>query len=234
MDRRRPLRLLHTSDLHLGARAHDPHLDLLRTVMTLGADLHVDAFLLAGDIFDHNRVKTETISDALESMDVRAPVLILPGNHDCLVEDGVYERGQFAGSRVTVLGLGGEDIAPLHGLGVTVWGRAHRHHRDLLPLRDPPDFDPNGWRVVMAHGHWVRQPEDHRRAYRIFQDDLDAQTADYIALGHWDVFNEVPALASVASYSGSPLYAGTVNIVELDPRSGVRVSRVAVTPEGGT
>ena len=44
--------------------------------------------LLVGDIFDHNRIPTEVgqaLVDELARLDV--PVVVLPGNHDCLVPD---------------------------------------------------------------------------------------------------------------------------------------------------
>lgn len=201
-------------------------------MIELGQETAVDLLLFAGDIFDHNRVKAEFIEMALEQMEASsAPVVILPGNHDCLLDGGVYDRGQFdQASQVRVIGLDGAEVVALHGLGVTAWGRPHRDHHDLLPLQDPPAFDPNGWRLAMAHGHLVQTDEDNRRAYRIFPDDLDAQQADYIALGHWDVYTEPLAGGGRARYSGSPLYAGTVNLVDLHPEAGLTVRRI---PLGG-
>lgn len=183
---------------------------------------------MAGDIFDHNRVKQPIIDNVFEDLDrAGVPIVILPGNHDCLIEDGVYVRaGVRAGERVRVIGLEGEETLALHDLGLTVWGRAHRDHKDLLPLKDPPDFEPNGWRVGIAHGHWVKTPEDHSRSYRIYEEDLDANAMDYLALGHWDLFTEVRATGGRAYYSGSPLYAGTVNLVEMDPIEGISVRRL--------
>ena len=52
----------------------------------------VDAVLLVGDIFDHNRMPTEVgqaLVDELARLDV--PVVVLPGNHDCLVPDADLE-----------------------------------------------------------------------------------------------------------------------------------------------
>ena len=45
----------------------------------------VDMLLIAGDLFDHNRVPDETIAFVQEQLRrLQRPVVILPGNHDCL------------------------------------------------------------------------------------------------------------------------------------------------------
>ena len=225
---RRPVTLVHTSDLHLGANVTNPNLSVLARVISLARESQADAILLAGDIFDNNRIPQLLIDDAVTMLaESSARLVILPGNHDCLLEGGVYERGDFAGAGVTVLGATNGEVAALHDLGLTVWGRPHRDHKDLLPLKDVPDFDPANWRVNMAHGHWVKTPADERRAYRIFEEDLDSQSADYVALGHWDVFTEVRT-SRPAYYSGSPLYARSVNLVHLVEGGEPRVARLPI------
>jgi DNA repair exonuclease SbcCD nuclease subunit len=225
---RRPLRFLHTSDLHLGASKAEPHLDVLKSVLDLGIAAKADAVLMAGDIFDNNRIDQALLDEAVGIMAAsKLSIAILPGNHDCLLEGGVYERGAFAGSGVAVLGATHGEVTEFENLNLTVWGRPHRDHKDLLPLRDAPECEEKHWRVNMAHGHWVQVPEDERRAYRIFDADLEAQAADYLALGHWDVFTAVKS-RSPAYYSGSPIYAGSVNLVELNETSPLRVSRLPI------
>jgi DNA repair exonuclease SbcCD nuclease subunit len=79
-------------------------------------------------------------------------VVVLPGNHDPLTADSVYNRTAFADlPRVRILGRGapaGEQIA-FAGLDLAVWGRAHWDYEDsfdvdaglarttLRPLRQP-------------------------------------------------------------------------------------------------
>ncbi|HEX5938787.1 MAG TPA: metallophosphoesterase [Dehalococcoidia bacterium] len=225
---RRPLRLLHTSDLHIGANRVDPHLNVLKSVLDLGAAAKADGVLMAGDIFDNNRIEQGLLDDAVSVMAAsRLPITILPGNHDCLLEGGVYDRGAFWTAGITVLGATHGELASFDRLNLVVWGRPHRDHKDLLPLRDVPECEERHWRVNVAHGHWVKVPEDERRAYRIFDADLEAQAADYLALGHWDVFTRVES-SSPAYYSGSPFYSGSVNIVELEEGSPLRVSRLRI------
>ncbi|MEX2236868.1 MAG: metallophosphoesterase [Dehalococcoidia bacterium] len=224
---RRPLTLIHTSDIHLGASAREPNLHILRAVVAATVEARADALLLAGDIFDHNRVGRGLIDDVIETFaDAHVPTVILPGNHDCLVEGGVYERGDFAAAGVSVLGLDGGELAPLHELGLTAWGRAHRDYLDQVPLAGAPDFDPANWRIALAHGHLVQRPEDEHRAYQIRAEDIELSGAQYVALGHWDVYTEVAK--GRAFYSGSPLYSGTVNIIRLENNQPAEVTRLPV------
>jgi hypothetical protein len=65
-----------------------------------------------------------------------------------------------------------------------------------------------------------------RPSWLIGDAELTATGADYVALGHW---NRAAKVGSVAAYySGSPEYAGTVNVVRLSATAGVAVSLVAL------
>ena len=90
------LLVVHTSDLHIDGRFADefhPLCRVLETAKTLEADL----ILLAGDIFDHNRVPLAQL-DAVARMlgDADARIVVLPGNHDPITADSVYRRGGLA------------------------------------------------------------------------------------------------------------------------------------------
>src|SRR5712692_6992273 len=92
---RRPLRLLHTADIHLdsdgcgNAAEQAAHRErerrIFRRIVECALTERVDLLLIAGDLFDHNRVPDETVEFARRELDrLRSPVVVLPGNHDCL------------------------------------------------------------------------------------------------------------------------------------------------------
>jgi hypothetical protein len=62
-----------------------------------------------------------------------------------------------------------------------------------------------------------------RPSWLIGDDELVATGADYVALGHWNRAAKVGTVA--AYYSGSPEYAGTVNVVRLGADGKVAVTR---------
>ena len=85
------VRILHTSDIHVGDSVD--HSGVVAPLVDAALAHDVDVVLLVGDIFDHNRVPTEVgqaLVDELARLDV--PVVVLPGNHDCLVPDAVWRR----------------------------------------------------------------------------------------------------------------------------------------------
>lgn len=223
------MRLVHSSDLHLGGgHAERPGLQglqILEAVLDTARHLHADLVLLAGDVFDHNRVSDELVDGAAETLErANLPVVILPGNHDCLTPRSVYHRGVEAPDNVHVIGMTVEDRASFPHLDLEVWGRAHLDYFDMVPLREPPPRE-LGWRVAAAHGHWVAGPGDEHRSYLIRAEELSRLDAHYLALGHWDTPVAIGAGNPPAYYSGSPTFAGTVNLVRLDPAEGTTVTR---------
>jgi hypothetical protein len=63
-------------------------------------------------------------------------------------------------------------------------------------------------------GSWLIHPEE-----------LCATKADYVALGHWNQATPVGDGQIPAYYSGSPEYAGTVNVVRLTRHGAVEVTQ---------
>ena len=87
------MKLLHTSDWHLGARLgrHDrtpDHLKALRGLLALAESARPDLILHTGDLFDASRPPYEALElgvQALRRLSAVAPTLVLSGNHDSSV-----------------------------------------------------------------------------------------------------------------------------------------------------
>ncbi len=226
--------IAHSSDLHIGLHrnVHTPQdLDVLRTVLNTAVHNGADAVVLAGDVFDHNRLPLAIIEGAARVMaDARLPVIILPGNHDCLAPNSVYRRGGLADpENVFVFGVTHEHIE-FHDLGLALWGRPHMDHADMSPLRDAPARRQMR-QVVVAHGHWLETGGDRHRSWLIRNEEISAVDADYIALGHWDRALAAGDGPHRAYYSGSPDLARTINLARFANGSPVDVTRAPlVTP----
>ncbi len=84
------MKLLHTSDWHLGARLgrHDrtpDHVEALRGLLALAEGERPDLILHTGDLFDASRPPYEALElgvQALRRLSAVAPTLVLSGNHD--------------------------------------------------------------------------------------------------------------------------------------------------------
>ena len=234
--------LIHSSDLHLSAESDvgpsgpSGTLSTLHKVLTAATVAHADLVVLAGDTFDHNRQPSEFIDRATRTMgEYGMQIVILPGNHDPLTPDSVYRRAELtAASNVCVLGLTVDEVAIFPDLGLEIWGRAHRDYFDMSPLPKPPARSTR-WRLTAAHGHYVEEPDEPGRllgSWLIRREDLAGTGAHYVALGHWNRAARVGDQRINAYYSGSPDYAGTVNLVRLRRDGEVEVTQAPLSAWG--
>lgn len=238
----RPLRLLHTSDVHIGDETY-PRLRLAGLIAAVDAALtaKVDAVLIAGDLFDSARVKDEDVTATWAQLArLPVPVLLIPGNHDCLGHPSIYSRVSHldAGSHVHFLREAEGEHRTLPELGLTVWARGMVEHEPAnVPLRGYHRRDEGNWQLAMAHGHYVPDGEESHRSSPVPQGMIGALGCDYLALGHWHRFEDVSHNGVAAFYSGSPaepgIEASTANLVTLDPRTGVNVERVPLASYNG-
>ena len=227
---RRRIRLLHTSDLHVGSDIYpEEAIQGFEAMLGLSLSTSADAVLIAGDLFDHHRVPDGTIDRVLTGLsDLGLPIVILPGNHDTVLKDDVDARHLPA--NISLLREPEGQSVKLDQLGLTVWGRPVFHHvPSFRPLDGMPPNPPDGWFVAMAPGLFM-EDVDPNRSSPITPDEVAGATCDYLALGHVHVFRDVSRNGVPTYYSGAPSgnQARTVAIVELDPTSGVSVTPLEV------
>ncbi len=229
------VRLVHTSDTHLGVD-WQPELAeaAFRAVLAGARTLEADALLVVGDVFDHARVP-DRVLDFFVSQVAQAgfPVIVLPGNHDLYHRDSLYRRHPFAkapGNLLLFRQPKGQVIS-LPGLTVDFWGRAMTEHTpDFRPLLGMPPAAAGRWLVALAHGHYHFDYDNVRRSSPVYPAEVAAAPCHYLALGHWERFADVSQGDTIACYSGSPLGAArddetvTVNVVALEPGLTERVS----------
>jgi DNA repair exonuclease SbcCD nuclease subunit len=228
----RAIVLVHSSDIHIDEEVRPGRyhgLEGLRYVLRAAQSLDADLLLLAGDTFDSGHVPEAIARQAGEILsEASLPVVLLPGNHDPALPDGIFHRSGILGlPQAMVIGHTHPEQIVLDHLDLEVVGRPHVSFGDMRPLPPVPPRRTR-WQVVVAHGHYVPAEdwvEQSHRSWRMSDDDIDAVTADYIALGHWDRNEAVGTGRMRAHYSGAPDLVQTVNVVRLCPEAGVTVSR---------
>ena len=128
----RKLRLIHTSDTHLGDPMGHPRADeVLSSVVDAVERLHADVLLLAGDVFDNERVSDDVVGRFVAEMArTEAQVIVLPGNHDLAHATSVYRRSPFdeAPPNLQVLSDPHGETLAFPELGLELWGRAMLSH----------------------------------------------------------------------------------------------------------
>lgn len=214
------VRLVHSSDLHLDELGDRRCRGLTHVVdFALAHDAH--GLLIAGDFFDSNRVRDEVIEFAVHELSrFGRDVVVAAGNHDCLVEDSVYNRGGWErASNVHVLRSARGETRVLEHLGMTVWGKPLMSYGDGEgPLeRMPKPRRKSHWHVAIAHGYY--QPPEARTwaSFPMTAEQIAGSGRHYIALGDSHAFHSVSSGDVTAYYSGAPSSGThTVALVRFD------------------
>ncbi|HEX3949463.1 MAG TPA: metallophosphoesterase [Steroidobacteraceae bacterium] len=224
--------VVHSSDLHVDhdytARLHDGDGAAgLAAVLQAARDAAADVVILAGDTFESHRVSPRLIERAAALIEAAAmPVVLLPGNHDPAVADAVYGNAAMATlANLHILGIRHDEAVQFPELRLEIWGRAHRDYGDMGPFAGVHPRTTR-WLIAVGHGHY--QPlsgSGLQPSWLISDADIAGTGADYVALGHWNRAAQVGNGHVPAYYSGSPEFAGTVNLVRLNEMSGVSVTR---------
>jgi DNA repair exonuclease SbcCD nuclease subunit len=258
------LRVLHTADVHLGAR----HADLgdaavaqrerqfaafVRTIDLALAEA-VDVVLVAGDLFDSNvqpRRSVERVAAELRRLVAgRIRTVITPGTHDVYDRASVYrayDLPALAAPRddgmVTVL-TPERPSTYLATCDVSVVGRPFPTKRAPFgPLRDPGIGDalPGRWKVGLFHAAVGIPGRTDGDDVVVRPEEIAASGLDYVALGHWHSSQTGRSGGVTWAYSGAPEpvavdqdRAGNVLLVTLDERDGRRTVEVEERRVGRT
>ena len=242
------LRLLHTADVHLGARHEDlgEAAAALRELQHAGfgsaVDLALaersDIVLVAGDLFDTNAASRRTVERAASELArlvaARIHVVLLPGGHDAYERWSVYrayDLPALAGSDadddlVTVL-TPERPWVHLARLDVVVHGPVDPARRGKGPFGDLATSPAPAatWRIGMLHS----AVGDTEADGLVAAGALEASGLDYIALGHVHAAEVHRAGGVTWGYSGASERVaveqdgpGTVLLVTLDAQAGAK------------
>jgi exonuclease SbcD len=231
--------LLHTSDVHLdndiGGPGDESRGQLgFMAVIDAAVERQVDLFLLAGDLFDHNRVKEPCLEFTVEQLSrLHCPVVMITGNHDCLADYSIYHKFDPAVAETDVHFIQNPDgdFLDFQAWGLRIWGQGIVDHSpDNKPLANVPLEPYAGWHIGMAHGYLNIRGGDSYSSM-IAEHEIAASSLDYLALGHVHVFTDMDFGGTRAVYPGSPNLAqgsreSTAAHVLLDPEHGITVNRL--------
>jgi len=243
------LRLLHTADVHLGAR----HTDLgeraavlrerqfaaFRATIDLTVVEAVDLMLIAGDLFDSNtqpRRSVERVAAELGRL-AKASIrtVIIPGTHDVYDGASIYRSYDLAAMAktspewITVLTPEQQNVW-LPSLDAVVHGRVFNTKR--APKSPLDGFDARmdrraSWHIGMVHGALAIPGKTDGDEVVFTEDEISKTGLDYLALGHWHSAIEGRAGNVTYAYCGAPEPvaldqdgAGQVLLVTLDDKGG--------------
>jgi exonuclease SbcD len=258
------LKIIHTADVHLGARHDDlgeqaaaqreRQFAAFKATVDLAIAEKVDVVLIAGDLFDSNvqpRRSVERVAAELKRLaDARIRTVIIPGTHDVYDRASIYRAydlpalsGSDADEMVTVLDpdqrwvhLAACDVI----VAAQVFATKRAPHSPLEGLL-PTDLPTAMWRVGMVHGSIAIPGKTDRDDVVITTPEIAASGLDYLALGHWHSVQTGKAGAVTYAYPGAPEpvaldqdRAGKVLLVELASADGNRTISVHERQVGRT
>ncbi len=222
------LRLLHTADVHLGAR----HADLgdaaaaqrerqfaaFRASVDLAIAEKVDLFLVAGDLFDSNvqpRRSVERVAAELARLaQSKIRSVLVPGTHDVYDRSSVYRAYSLfamAGTQptddmVTVLTpehpwvhLASLD-AVVHGPVFPTKRAPYSPLRDLAAVQTPAAT----WKIGLLHAAIAIPGRTDNDEVVITVEEIGVSGLDYLALGHWHSAQVATSKGVTYAYSGAP------------------------------
>jgi exonuclease SbcD len=247
------LRIIHTADVHLGARHDDlgeqaaaqreRQFAAFKAAIDLALSEKVDLFLIAGDLFDSNvqpRRSVERVAAELKRLtEARIRTVIIPGTHDVYDRASIYRAYDIptlAGSGpddgvVTVLDPEHPSVhlaaleAVVHG---PVFATKRAPHSPLEGLGAAAAADPATlWRIGMVHGSIAIPGRTEHDEVVITTEEIAASGLDYLALGHWHSAQTGKAGSVTYAYSGAP------EPVALDQDRAGKVLLVELDQRGG-
>ena len=200
------MKILHTSDLHIGSaltsrlsaeKVRQRKAELLSTFERMVDEAmyqRVRLFIIAGDVFDNERVTKSNLERVLGIIEKNASIdfLYLPGNHEkqALVESGLPIPDN--------LKIFGSDWTYFNYDYVCVAGRSEISEGMLSSL----NLDYTKTNVVVLHGALT---EGKSRGDEIGIRECEGKHIDYLALGHYHSYSTAKIDdTGIAVYSGTP------------------------------
>lgn len=212
------LRFIHSSDLHLGkrfarfpgeisGRLTEARHAILGRLAQAARDNGARHVLVAGDVFDTETPSPRVVSQALAAMadDDAIDWWIIPGNHDSLAAEGLWDgfAAQAPGNVQLLATDAPVEIGPGAWLLPTPLPRRRPGH-DLTEAMDRAATPEGALRIGLAHGPVTDFSEEGETGDAVIAPDRVARAGlDYLALGDW---HGQMRIGERTWYSGAPEY----------------------------
>ena len=210
----RPIKILHCADVHIGAsesflgtlsaRRRTETLLTFEKILDTALEKEVDIVLIAGDLFDSNKIEKEFAERVFAAIARIAPipVVIAAGNHDPLTADSPFTTRRLP-ENVHIF-PGEYSCISFDSLQLRVYGKSftgvYMHGDEQFNLPVPQDDFCN---IAVLHGD---TSGDINSDYNGITQNFIASTGlDYIALGHIHRRSELQKCGSTYyDYPGCP------------------------------
>ena len=187
------MRILHAADLHLdsafaglaeekAALLRQESRDILRRMVDWANDHAVDVMLLSGDLFDSDRMYSQTARTLAQALArFRGRIFLSPGNHDCYAPGSGYDAVDWP-ENVHIFTSRRPQTVLLRSLNASVTGAAFTSAEEWEPF-DGASFSGGDApiRLGVLHGEVTRGESKYRA---IPPAEIEKTNLTYLALGH--------------------------------------------------
>lgn len=213
------VRFIQTSDWQIGMKGgglgeaapivRETRIESINNVLKSARDRDADFVLLCGDIFEHNMVSQEDVRKVVSVFNQYAdiPLYLLPGNHDILGADCVYNRPIFEKLKhLTILQTC--DTIQVPGAYLHPCPILSKFITKDLTANIPSVYEVDGIHIGVAHGSLIGKfstGDWEDITLPIDPSCVERTGIDYLALGHWHsyrLFEDSKGIARIA-YSGT-------------------------------
>ena len=187
------MRILHAADLHLdsafaglaeekAALLRQESRDILRRMVDWGNDHGADVMLLSGDLFDSDRMYSQTARTLAQALArFRGRIFLSPGNHDFYAPGSGYDAVDWP-ENVHIFASRRPQTVLLRSLNASVTGAAFTSAEEWEPF-DGASFSGGDApiRLGVLHGEVTRGESKYRA---IPPAEIEKTNLTYLALGH--------------------------------------------------
>lgn len=245
-----PLKILHTADVHLGAKliylgakAEEQRQQIRNTfsaAMDAAVSKRVDLVLIAGDLFDTPFPSKSNLNfviaelKKLEAAGIYAA--LIPGNHDYLHQNSVYNSEEFmqigSAGKIKIFRKQEVEEWKIDALGASIYASACvaiKYKNSPIPgVKLNPD---SKYQIGLFHGSvdLRGQPEN----YPIYRSEIEKSGLDYVALGDWHSSLNIPTanLPAGSNHKVSAWYSGSPEAIASDQQDAGNVLLIEVDEE---
>lgn len=205
------IKILHCGDVHLDTpfkefdstvseKSREDIKKVLKNIIDICIEEEIEILLIAGDFFDNNTVKKETldfIRNIFESLKY-TKVFISPGNHDPFHEKSFYTLIDWPEN----IYIFKEKLERIDLEKVSIHGFGFNEKYEKKGLLKDIDINEKNINILVGHGDINDRGSEYNP---ISREDIYNSGLDYIALGHIHKFSGVKKIGKTSyAYSGCP------------------------------
>ena len=218
------LRIIHTSDIHLGAKfsslgnkadaQRQALKDSFARVVDHALASKANLVLITGDLFDSNFPSPHSVSFVKSQLarlnEARIWTMILPGTHDCLAKSSVYVREDFSQNfpHVHVFNDAAASAEVIPDIDATIYAKPSTESKStegpIAFLASAVKSATTRYKIAMAHGSVQIEGKSAPDDMPITLREIAESGVQYLALGHWHGAQDFSFGNTVAWYAGSP------------------------------